>query len=292
MKIKSVRKFVTSLALGGTLIFGGTTSATEIDSDGMQIFTRTLNETATSDNGVFRDNIIVTTPGFMWNLAIDGFSENDELKCKGSFIVRMTEDDGSLDEQNVPFYVTQSGNNFTVYYQTAKKKWVKRTIPNSVAEFADVFAMTSAQDTRMILRLVRDVDVLQDDDARCTMRVRLDGNKIADLYREVTEQTPTIGDNLKSYMDVGLRNADVWYIWTVDKTAWRTLRISANLSDIVQSIAQVALNDASKDWGAFRETLEVAAFHGDVRINAGFLDRDVKKQLEIPAKVLKAKEAE
>ena len=86
-----------------------------------------------------------------------------------------------------------------------------------------------------------------------------------------------------------MRNAEIWYTWTVNKQNWNTVALSLNLTGLVQQVAQAALNDDSQNWSVFEQNiLETVAYYSEVKAFTTYLNEDAAKKLEIPKKVLKA----
>ena len=120
---------------------------------------------------------------------------------------------------------------------------------------------------------------------------------MADEFRAMVEadndtDNAELTDNASRYIDMALRNGDMWYMWTVDKTDWHTVVLQYNFSSFLQGIARAALTDPKQNWSDDRRRmLERVAFYSELRSYTMYpADPAAKKKLEIPKNVLKAKD--
>ena len=298
----AVKLFVMVIFLCGIIFIGGKASAAEIDVEAMQIFRETLTQTNKTDTRVFHQDIYFVLPKFTSKLEFLGSTEKDSLNMTGRFGYWMVNSDGK-DEKNIyPFYIAQDKKNMTLYFQD-DKKWKKMTSPTSAATMVDMFATPNAQELEELITFVKDVTVLQESEKSRTLLVKIDGGKIFDEIKAEMDKDPAIQkqkndetlNTIASYIEAAFRNSDIWYTWTVDKVNWQTTTMSFNLSSLIQTMAYSALNDSSNPLNSideFREILESVAFYSDFKGYTTFLNSEAKSRLEIPKKVLKAKEVE
>lgn len=297
----AVKIFVTGIFLCGIFLIGGKASAA--DAEAMQIFRETVTQNSGRDTRPFHFDIYFVMPQATANLEFLGATEGkDSLKLNGSFGLWLIDDDGNPNDFDVPFYVAQDKNTMTVYFQD-EKKWKKITSPVSVANTVDKIATPDAQELEQLVKCVKDVTVLKDNDQQRILLVRMDGAKIfedvkAEMAKDPEVQAQAQQDNeiakaLEGYFENGFKNADIWYTWTIDKTTWQTTAMSFNLSGLFQSIAGAALNDTTSDLTSLepiRQILETVAFYSECKAYINFLNPAAKSRLEIPKNVLKAKE--
>ena len=94
-----------------------------------------------------------------------------------------------------------------------------------------------------------------------------------------------------NYLDTAMRNADVWYMWTIDKRDWHTVQMQYNFSGIVQELARAALNDPNQMWpDEISNLLETIAYYSEIRAYTTYpADPTAKKKFILPKDVLKAK---
>lgn len=288
------RLIAAGIFLCGIIFIGGKVSAA--DAEALEVFRETLYETAKVDNRVFRQEVYFVMPSAASELEFFGGIDKDKFSMAGEFSFWMTADNGDTSEFNVPFYLAQQGDEMTLYFQT-DKKWKKMTAPVSAAQFADAIATPTPDELEKQIDAVKGVTVLSENDNTRTLLVTLDSNKIADDLKILSDTDANtanpMANTFASYLDTGLRNANIWYTWTVNKNTWQTVTLSANFSSILQSIAQTALNDNGQQIPEpFRELLENIAFYSELRAYTTYLNDDARARLVIPKKVLKAKEVD
>lgn len=297
-----VKLFVTVIFLCGIIFIGGKASAAEIDAEAMQIFRETVMQTNKQDTRVFHQDIYFALPRFTGELEFLGATEKDTLNMTGIFEIWSVDNNGKDEHIENPFYITQDKKNMVLYFQD-DKKWKKMTSPTSAATMVDMFATPNTQEIEKMIEFVKDVTVLQESEKSRTLLVKIDGGKIFDELKSELEKDPDIQkqkndemlNTIVGYIETGFRNSDIWYTWTVDKVNWQTTTMSFNLSGLIQTMAYAALNDSSNllnSFDEFREMLESVAFYSDFKGYTTFLNPEAKARLEIPKKVLKAKEVE
>jgi hypothetical protein len=190
-----------------------------------------------------------------------------------------------------------------VFYFQDGKKWKKMTSPTSAANMIDMFATLSFQQLETMLEFVKDVKILQESEKSRTLLVKIDGEKIFELIKSEIEKDPDFQkqqndatmQTIIRYVETGFKNSEIWYTWTVDKINWQTTTISFNISNLLQNIAVGVLSDPSQPLNnidELREMFETVAFYSEFKGYTTFLNDEAKSRLEIPKKVLKAKEVE
>lgn len=291
--MKKILSAVAGIFLCGMILIGGRAAAEPVDA--MTLFQETLMQTAGQRNFILHQDIFFVVPSAVGELDFIAGVERGKLGVAGECGFWMTSANGEYTEMEVPFYIGQSKDNLTLYYQT-DKKWKKMTMPLTSADMAQILSAANAQDPLQQIEFVKEVSLLSDGESQRTFLVRLDGNKIADTLAQINPKANN--DALKNnpfvqYIDRGIRNADCWYTWTVNKNTWQTVTLSANLSGLVQSIAKEMLNDPNSPSPApLRELLETVAFYSEFKAYTTYLNPEAKSRLEIPKKALKAKEVE
>jgi len=266
--------------------------------DSMQVFRETVEKTATLDKRVFRTDIFFVVPQMQSELEFIALSDETQFKSAGSFNCWITDDSGNTNDLEIPFYVTQNEKDMQLYFKT-DKNWSKFQAPSIAAKVTDIVATPTEKEVQDMIADVKEVVILQENDSRRTILVKLDGAKIADDLLKESAQNPadngTADDqefqsNFMKYLDTGLRESDIWYTWTVDKKNWQTIAMSFNLASLPQSVARAALNDTSNNWSEFAlNILETVAFYSETKVYITYLNDEAAKKLEIPKNVLKAK---
>ena len=292
---KAVSKILFAVTIFSA-VFANQVSAAE-DSEALQAFREALTNSST-DKKFFREDIFFVVPKVQSELEMTLQTDDKNCKMAGNFNLWFVNDSGNTTDTTIPFYLTQTEKDMQIYFQL-DKKWYKFQSPSIAAVAADKITTPTANETEEIISEVKSVSILQENDTQRTMLVKLDGNKIADEIKAEAAKNPAdngtaedkeMQDNFLQYLDSGLRNSEIWYIWTVDKTNWQTVTMSWNLSNLIQATAQAALNDETRTWNDFeRNILETVAFYSEVKAFTTALNDEAAKNLEIPKKALKAK---
>ena len=293
--MSKIFRAVAGIFLCGLILIGGRAAAEPVDA--MEIFRETVYETSKRDDRIFHQDIFFVLPSAVGELDFLGGVDGTKFTVAGDFGFWMTLDNGENTEKEVPFYLTQDGNNMTFYFQT-DKKWKKMTAPTAAAKITDAFATPTMQEMEDQIQMIKEVAILSDTDNQRTLLLKLDGNKIAekilsDIKIDVNDPNAAMQQKVFNYIDTGIRNSDCWCTWTVNKNTWQTVTLSANLSGMIQSIAKEVLNDTTTPLPLqIRDMIETVAFYSELRLYTTYLSPEAKNRLEIPKKVLKAKEVE
>ena len=297
--------FVAGIFLCGILLIGGKASA-EVNQEAMEMLRETLMKVSEQNELVFHQDVFFTMPQFTGTLEIRTVTENDTYKMKGALKLFMVDNSGNEEHSELPFYLTHDKENNVAVYFKDEKKWKKWTSTYNEKDAADTPEETDEEIVAEIMEVVKDVTILSDSDKKRTLLVKFNGEKVADLISKLSEQfkdevaksaenenlvSNAILSEIKNCVNTGLKNADFWFTWTVDKTKWQTTTASFNLSGLSQSIALAALdNQFIRNDESLREFFETIAFYSEVKGYITFLNPNTKEKLEIPKNVLKAKE--
>lgn len=274
-------------------------AADDPNSEGIRAFREALVSDSSAKDRIFRQDILFASPFVQSELEIFGAIDGNVFKSTGELNFWVYADDGSYTETTIPFYVMQNGKNMDIYYKS-DKQWQKFTAPSLAADITDLIATPTDSEIEEIIAGTKRVDILQDNDYRRIMCVHLDGNRIADSFKTKAAENPAdnvtandgeFQDTFVKYLDTALRNADVWYMWTIDKRDWHTVAMQYNFSGIIQELAIAALNDPHQNLpDEMSSLLETIAYYSEVRAYTTYpADPAAKKKFEIPKNVLKAK---
>ena len=289
-------KLLAVLFAAGALLMPAETSAAE--DEGMAMFREILEKDSDPSDRIFRQDTFFLAMPFIGELDFLGMvDKGDVFKAAGDFSYWIYNDDGSVTEKMVPFYLVQDKDNLTFYFKQ-DKKWEKLVAPTLAAKIADMIATPTGDEIQKMIDGTKGVTVLQDDDKSRTLLIEIDGNKLADEFQATAEQdndaaNVEVVDTASRYIDTALRNGDMWYMWTVDKSDWHTVVLQYNFSSFLQGVARAALNDPKQIWpDEMRQMFERIAFYSELRSYTMYpADPAAKKKFEIPKEVLKAKDA-
>lgn len=275
-----------------------TFAADDPNSEGIKAFREALTSYSADKEIVFRQDIMFASPYVQAELDFFGTTDKNTFKSTGDFTLWIENEDGSTTEKTIPFYMTQNGKDMTIYFK-ADKNWEKFTAPSLAADIMDMIATPTPEEVEEIIDDTKEVTILQENENRRIMLITLDGNRMADSLKAKSEANPDstadpIQETAVNYFDTALRNANVWYMWTIDKRDWHSVAMQYHFSGIIQELARAALNDPSKQWpDEISQLLETIAYYSEIRAYTTYPSNPaVMKKFEIPKNVLKAKDVE
>ncbi|MBR6712450.1 MAG: hypothetical protein IKI76_05575 [Selenomonadaceae bacterium] len=286
-----------ALLLMCAMIFPAKTfAADDPNSEGIKAYREALSSYSADAEKFFRQDILFTSPYIQAELDILGSVEGNVFRSKGDLTFWIEKDDGTSTETMIPFYMTQEGKDMTIYFK-ADKEWEKFTAPTLAAGIMDMLATPTPEEVEEFVNDAKEVTILQENENRRIMLITLDGNSMANSFRTRSEANPNstadpIQEAVVNYFDTAFRNANLWYMWTIDKRDWHTVAMQYQFSGLVQELARAALNDPNQTWpDEINQLLETIAYYSEIRAYTTYPSdaAGVKKNLEIPKKVLKAK---
>ena len=270
------------------------------DSEGIAAFREALVSDSDAPDRVFRQDIFFVSPFAIGGMSFLGMLDGDTFKTTGEFFTWVDNNDGTGTENIVPFYMTQNGKDMDIYFQT-DKQWQKFTAPSLAAVVTDLIVTPTPDEVEEMIADTKEVTVLQDNDYRRVMLVKIDGKKIAESLAAKSDENPAdkgtandgdLQNNVVGYMNTALQYADAWYMWTIDKRDWHTDEVMYNFSGVIQELARAALEDPNQHWSdEISLALETIAFYSEIRAYTTYPadQAAAKKKFDIPKNVLKAK---
>ncbi len=265
------------------------------DKEAMRLFRQSLLSTVGDNNHIFHQFFIFLVPNFQGELEFNGKVDGHSVNMAGNLGLWFLGNNGKATDTDIPFYITQNGNNMEFYYKT-DKDWTKYSAPTIAANLTDIVTSPTKAEIENQIAMVKEVTILQNNDNRCTLLVKLDGAKLADELKLKSETNPAdkgtaedaaLQNAFLSYIDTGLRNANIWYTWKVDKKNHLTSVMTFDLSSIIQETALAALNDTKQDFpDEVREFLETLAFYTDFKAYTTFLGSEAQSSLTVPQEVI------
>ena len=297
----SFTRLLAAVLVAGAIFFPAKSFAADMNSADVQAFREALEKDSDALDRVFRQQVFLVAMPFIGDLDFLGMVDGDTFKATGEFAFWTYNEDGSSTDKTIPFYLVQNKTEMVVYFK-ADKKWEKFTAPSLSGAVMELITKPSAKEIDdLIANETKEVTVLQEDDNRRVLLVKLDGDKIADSLKLLSTQNPAedtaavsvdAQETATTYIDSALRNGDMWYMWTIDKRDWHTVTMQFNFASFLQGLGRAALNDPRQMWpDEIRQMLETIAFYSDLRAYTMYpSDPAAKKKFDIPKNVLKAKE--
>ena len=235
-----------------------TFAADDPNSEGIKAYREALSSYSAEAEKVFRQDILFASPFIQAELDILGSVEGDVFKSSGDLTFWIEKNDGTSTEKIIPFYMTQDGKDMTIYFKS-DKEWEKFTAPSLAAGIMDMLASPTPEEVEELVNDAKEVSILQENENRRIMLITLDGNRMADSFRAMSEANPDstadpIQEAIVNYFDTAFRNANLWYMWTIDKRDWHTVAMQYQFSGLVQELARAALNDPKLTTARFALT--------------------------------------
>ena len=267
----------------------------------MRIFRNSVLATTNDENQIFHQFLIFLMPSVESELSFNAKVGKNTLDAAGEFGFWLRPESGESIDNNIPFYIQQEGKDIAVYYKT-EEQWKKFIVPAAAASLAEAIVSPTNEEIEKEIAMIKEVSVLQESDARRTLLVTLDGNKLADEMKlqmeknsakDATANSTGLQEKLLKCIDQGFRNSNVWYIWTIDKVNNRTIAFRFDLSSIIQESARAALSELDNTQIGdatttefIREMLERLAFYSEFKAYTTLMNPSAQNTLLIPQEVI------
>lgn len=294
--IKLGGRMAVGALLCGSMMFGTAAAEQAPAMDGMEALREAVSMTTNQDRRVFRQDLLFFAPSLRADLDLIGQTMSHKLRIAGNLSLLSIDDRANTTDLVIPFYIDQQKKKMTLYFKP-DKKWYKFQTPTLAASAMDELATPDEQEADEILSTVKSATVLRETDAQRTILVTLDSEKLADVIAQYGTKYPAdngTADDVElhnSFMDcleAGVRRANIWYTWTIDKASGRTITMSYNLSSLLQETARVGLERHPELPKELTEMLETIAYYSDLKTYTTFLNPKAVQKLDLPEE---AKEA-
>ena len=298
--MKKLMKLGGRMAVGallcGSMMFGTAAAEQAPAMDGMEALREAVSMTTNQDRRVFRQDLLFFAPSLRADLDLIGQTMSHKLRIAGNLSLLAIDDRANTTDFTIPFYIDQQKKKMTLYFKP-DKKWYKFQTPTLAASAIDELATPDEQEADEILSTVKSATVLRETETQRTMLVTLDSDKLADVIAQYGQKYPAdngTADDVElhnSFMDcleAGVRRANIWYTWTIDKASGRTITMSYNLSSLLQETARVGLEKHPELPKDLTEMLETIAYYSDLKTYTTFLNPKAVQKLDLPEE---AKEA-
>ena len=244
------KKLLAGILAGSLLVGGGSALA-----DNMDNFKEAYLATP-EDNRAFNETIEFFGPDFHSELSGTAFILRDAtMKMSGNITWQFTDPTTNVTSEadTIPFYISQSDDVMTMYVQR-NGNWSRFNLPAVPVALANAVKTTDVGILRQNMAAVKAVDVVRETSDQRVMNVTLDGKKLAELLHtynddRIANLSQAERTDQKSFIDHladGLQTTDVICSWTVDKSTWRTISATVNLTDVMRAYAKDYLDDAAK----------------------------------------------
>lgn len=272
------------------------------DKKAMRAFRDSILATVNDREQILHQFFIFMLPGVQSELGFNAKVTGHSMDIEGNFGLWLTGNDAKVTDLDIPFYLTQNEKDMVLYYKTGNE-WTKYSIPSVAGALTDIITSPTKEEIDREVSTVKNVTILQENENRRTLLVHLDSAKLADEIKAEVEKNPAdkgtaedaaLQNKIFDYFDTGIRNADIWYIWRVDKKNRKTGMITVDLSQIIQETARAVLDDPdNKDLpDEVKEFLENFVFYSEFKAYTTLLGPEAQSVLTVPQEVIDtAKEA-
>ena len=243
-------KLVATVFIGGSLMFGGNTSAAPSTSD-MNAFKEAY-LAVPSDTRIFNQHFtLFTNKVHAESNAYGQILRDATMNIKGTIEWTYTNDMAS-DEKTVPFYLEQTDKDM-IFYANRNGRWSKISLPGFPFGLTNALKTTSINVLRENMTAVKDVKVTNDTDTQRVMEITLDGKILSNLVSKYSQQnfTNMTDENKETQQDFlntierALQKTDLNFTWTVDKKNWETITTSGDLTPLMREYCKQVLQDAA-----------------------------------------------
>ena len=288
--IKFGGRIVTGALLCGSMMLGTAAAEEAPAKDGMEAFREAIAMTTKQDRRVFHQDLLFFAPSFRADLDFIGHTMSHKLRIAGKLSLLAIDDNANTTDLAIPFYIDQQQKEMTLYFKP-DKKWYKFQTPTLAASAMDQLTTPDEQEADELLSTAKSVTVLRETDAQRTMLVTLDSDRLADLVAQYGQKYPAdhgtandgnLQNSVMGCLETGIRRANIWYTWTIDKASGRTVTMSYNLSSLLQETARAGLETHPELTEDLAEMLEMIAYYSDLKTYTTFLNPKAVQKLDIP----------
>ena len=127
---------------------------------GMAAFREILENDSDPSDRLFRQETFILAMPFIGELDFLGMIDKGNVfRAAGDLSYWINNDDGSVTEQIIPFYLVQDKNNMTIYFKQ-DKNWNKLVTPTLAATVADTVATPTPEEIQKMIDDTKGVTIL------------------------------------------------------------------------------------------------------------------------------------
>lgn len=293
--MKKWKNALAAFVVGGTLLAGSSVQAAEPAQNGMAAF-REAYQAVSDDYRVFDEDLTLFGPAFHVDLDSRGqLAKNGSLLISGNLKMMFTDHEtGKINNFELPFYLDHNPKALTFYVQWGGE-WSKVSLPGA-NELSDALETTTAE-AEENMSLVKSVEVVKETESQRSMKLILDGKKLAVLVAKHCQETMNdLSQEEKASQQLqvdrltrALESVDQEVAWVVDKTSWKTITAGVNLTGLMRAYAKGILQEAAEGKTALsdgeREFWETLGYYAELHSYTTYPSDKVK--VEIPTNVKK-----
>lgn len=202
--------------------------------------------------------------------------------------------------QNIPFYITQSDAEITLYIQR-NGKWSRFLLPGVPASFANALKSSDINTLRENLKAVKNVELFRENAKQQIFNITLDGKYLAqliDTYGRNQNTTNLTPEEIKSQanftrnLQAALRETDVVCTWTVDKVKNCTMTAVLDFTDLMRNYAKSVLDESAAGTIVLTEEermlMDTIGYYSEFHYAMSYMSADTMGDYNPPSAARKA----
>ena len=302
-KIKKYKlsKTLAAIAAGGVLFFGAGDAFAAPDDDAKFEF-RQAYLSIPQDNRAFHQNITFFGTTFHADINSNGVILRDaSMKMSGNFNWEYTNPKTNITTNTtMPFYLTQSGDEMTLYIQR-NNKWSKFLLPGVPVSFANALKSNDIATLQENLKAVKNVELFRENNVQQIFNITLDGNYIANLMQGYSRKQDTTElsaaevasqQNFFRNLRAALQKTDINCMWTVDKVNNRTVTAVFDFTELMRAYAKNILNESAEGTIVLTEDerllMDTIGYYSEFHYSFSYMGADSKFNFNLPGAAQKA----
>ncbi len=300
IKSRKLSKTLAAVAAGGMLFFGAGNLA-EADSDSEFTF-RQAYLSMKQDNRVFHQNIVFFGTTFHVDINSSGQILRDaSMRMNGNINWEYTNPSNNITRNNtMPFYLTQNGEEMTLYVQR-QNKWSKFSLPGVPVGFANALKSNDISTLQENIDLVKDVELFRESDTQQIFNITFDGKKLSDRMQSYSKNQNTaelsseeVAEQQRFFNNLNdaLQSTDIKCTWTVNKIKNQTVTAVIDFTDLMRAYAKSVLDDSAAGKIVLsdedRMLMDTIGYYSEFHYSMTYADANEKLNFNLPNAAQKA----
>ena len=300
IKSRKLSKTLAAVAAGGILFFGAGNLA-EADSDAEFQF-RQAYLSVPPDNRAFNQMITFFGTTFHVDINTKGQILRDaSMRMNGSINWEYTNPSTNVTQNNtMPFYLSQSGEEMTLYVQR-NNKWSRFLLPGVPVGFANALKANDIKTLQENLKAVKSVEIFRESGTQQIFNITLDGKHLSQLMQKYNQNQNTadlsaaeLEEQTRFFrnLNTALQKSDVVCTWTVDKVKNRTVTAVIDFTDLMRAYAISVLDESAAGTIVLSEEdrmlMDTIGYYSEFHYSITYDDNIAKLNLTPPNAARKA----
>lgn len=301
MKKNKISKTLAAVVASGVLFFGAGNAIAAPDDDANFEF-RQAYLSIPQDNRAFHQSIVFFGTTFHADINSNGVILRDaSMRMNGNFNWEYTNPKTNVTTNTtMPFYLTQSGDEMTFYIQR-NNKWSKFSLPGVPVALANALKANDLATLQDNIHAVKNVSIFRENRMQQIFNITLDGKYIANLMQGYSRKQDTTElsasevvsqQNFFRNLSAALQKTDINCMWTVDKTANRTVTAVFDFTDLMRTYAKNILDESAEGTIVLSEEemllMDTIGYYSEFHYSFSYSGADSKYNFNLPNAAQKA----